>query len=171
MPEYTYTLFNNEVIDNLHPISWAHKVVTHYIPEFDNVRLFGSVFVNNLAWAQIHVNEHLVWDSGFQYLETTIPVDVDVTAYITPGDNLFRISVCNLGGAIFTLHDTVTYTTEQPPPPGEPKDWSPPEEKKWYEKLVDYIPYMVVGGVIIGGLAYLSPLLAYLPPPPRRRRE
>lgn len=116
------------------------------IPEPVSVRLFGSVTVTAFATANIQVNGNLVWED-YEVVNRTVPVDLDVTGFITPGDNTFTIGISNLNEGVFTLSAEVSYTGAEPGPPTPP-----PTPFNWY------LVAGLLGGVaiitVIGVIAY-----------------
>jgi len=142
-PIKTISLWKAREILNFNPVSWAFEDLVVTVPEPVKVRLYGNIIVGAASTCAVLVNGFEVWKQ-FNILETTYPINLDVTRYIRRGDNSFTVGVSPLGGGIFTLSAEVEYTGVEPGPP------KPPAPTPWEIAL-----YVGLGIAGIFAVAYL----------------
>lgn len=145
MPVVTYILWDEFLLVNWNILSWLFKSVTQTIAAPTSVRLFGTVVIHGPATNQIQVNRTVVWEEYEPLWDRSVPIDLDVTGLITPGDNTFTIGVGNFQGGTFTLSAQITYEGTQPTPP-QPRPEPPP---LWQTAL-----YIGLGLATVGVIAY-----------------
>ena len=139
MPTQRYTLWRTHEKTAFVKPDWESKIIPIY--DVLSAKLVGEVTVAGLSTCYIEVNGYSLW-SAFNPIPFTRPVhsiDIDISPYVGPGDNIFSIGVSALGAGIFTLITEIEYAT-QPPGPVEP----PPEGWPWY-----YYAIIGVGAVVV----------------------